>query len=147
MSPLDALIEYAMRFVGKPYIWADKSPVLGGFDCSGLVCEILRPGGVIGNKEVLNAQQLFDKISHNGRLGAIGPGVVHFYGESVTKITHVAFGINSFQMIEAGGGDSTTLTEADADIKNAMVRMRLIDYRGMPVISVKPNYAKIGVVL
>lgn len=146
MSPIDALIQYAFQFVGKPYVWGDKSPVVGGYDCSGFVSEVLRFAGVIGNRETLNSQGLFNKLEKTGKLGVYGPGVLAFYGESVTKITHVALMLNQYQILEAGGGDSSTTTVEQADARNAMVRGRLVNYRGAPVATVRPNYASIGVV-
>lgn len=138
------LVDYAMRWVGKPYIWADKCPVVGGFDCSGLVCEILRFGGIVG-REDLNSQMLFDRFSKSGTMGVRGAGVLAFYGSSVTRITHVAFMVSPYQIVEAGGGDSTTTTPEEADRRRAMVRGRLIDYRGDLVATVKPRYAPIGI--
>lgn len=146
MSPMDALIRYAFCFVGKPYIYGDKSPVVGGYDCSGYVCEILRFAGLVGYNEHLNSQMLFNRFQQTGTEGVLGPGVLAFYGQSVTKITHVAFMLNSFQILEAGGGDSTTDTAEKADSRMGMVRGRLVDYRKDRVATVKPRYAPIGVI-
>lgn len=144
---MNLLIDYAMQFVGKPYEWGGKVPVVGGLDCSGLACEILRFAGLIGNRETLNAQMLFDRFSKTGTQSLVGSaGALAFYGESVTKITHVAFMVDRYRVIEAGGGDETTTTEEEADRRGAMVRGRTVGYRGMPVAIVKPRYATIGLV-
>lgn len=142
---MDLLLAYAMSFVGKPYQWGDKSPVLGGFDCSGFVCEAwLRPAGLVGNKEDLNAQMLYNRFDPTGTHGVRGIGTLAFYGESVTKISHVAVMVCPYRILEAGGGDSTTTTPEAADARRAMVRMRLVAYRGDLVATVKPRYATIG---
>jgi cell wall-associated NlpC family hydrolase len=144
---MNLLIDYAMRFVGKPYEWGGKTPVVGGYDCSGYASEILRFAGLIGNREILNSQQLYDRFSRTGTQCAVGSaGALAFYGESVTKINHVAFMVDRYRILEAGGGDSTTLTPEDADRRGAMVRGRLVDYRGKPVAIVKPRYATIGLI-
>jgi cell wall-associated NlpC family hydrolase len=141
---MNRLVDYALHFVKTPYQWADKSPVLGGYDCSGFVCEVLRAAGLVGNKEVLNAQMLFDRFSVTGTTSVRAAGSLAFYGESITKIDHVAFMIDQYRIIEAGGGDSTTTTLEAADLRNAMVRMRLVGYRSDLVATVKPRYATIG---
>jgi hypothetical protein len=55
-------------YVGKPYVWGGKSPSAGGFDCSGLVHEILIPtmqaintkaGGVV--YDIAQMQRLLDQ--------------------------------------------------------------------------------------
>ncbi len=141
---MDLLITYAMQFVGKPYIWGDKTPVLGGFDCSGFVCEILRFAGEIGNKESLSSQQIFDRFYPNCKHGTLSAGSLAFFGQDVTKIDHVAFMVNPYQILEAAGGDSTTLTPEDADARGAMVRGRLLKYRSDFLQTIKPQYIKIG---
>jgi cell wall-associated NlpC family hydrolase len=140
MTKIELLIQYSMRFVGKPYIWGDKSPVLGGFDCSGFVCEVLRFAGLVGNKEVLNAQSLFNRFAASGRMVSHGAGALAFYGKGPTQITHVALMVSEDQILEAGGGDSTTTSEAAADGRNAMVRGRTLRYRGDLVAVMMPTY-------
>ena len=118
----------------------------GGIDCSGFICEVLRSVGLVGNKEDLTAQDLFDKFERDGSNGVSGMGVLCFYGESVTKITHVSLMLDSFRIIEAGGGDSTTHKIEDASQRNAMVRIRLVNYRGDLIAKIKPRYSTVGVI-
>ena len=141
---MDLLIAYALTFVGKPYIWGDKSPVLGGFDCSGFVCEILKFAGELGPRESLNSQGLLDRFSPISQHGLLSPGSLAFYGKDVTKIEHVAFMVSPYQILEAAGGDSSTIDAATADARNAMVRGRLLNYRSDFIQTLKPQYLKIG---
>lgn len=138
------MIAYAMQFIGKPYIFGDKSPVLGGYDCSGYVCDILRFAGLVGKID-LNAQSLFDLFHVNGTPGVKSAGTLAFYGQSVTSIDHVAFMVDAFRILEAAGGDHTTTTIEEADRRHAMVRGRLLNYRADLVATVRPRYATIGI--
>ena len=68
-----------------------------------------------------------------------------FYGKSVTEISHVAWALNPYQIIEAGGGDHLTKTRDDAAAKSACIRVRPIDRRKDRVAIVHPSYARIGI--
>lgn len=139
---LETVINYAFSFTHTPYRWGGNTS-LTGIDCSGFVCEVLRAGGVLKNKEDLNAQALYDRFS-KANFGIIciqgHPGCLCFYGKSTTEITHVAFCLTPTRVIEAGGGDSKTTTLDDAKARGAMVRVRRIDYRGDLVAIVRPAY-------
>lgn len=134
---------YALSFLGTPYHYSGNNPI-GGIDCSGLVCEILRSTGVIG-REDLSAQDLFNKFDGLGATYGIRKlGALAFYGKSVTAITHVAWVLSPYQIIEAGGGDSTTDTLEEAKARNAFVRLRTIEHRPDLVATLMPRYAPIG---
>lgn len=142
---MDLLIRYAFSFVGVPYVYGGNNPI-SGLDCSGYVCEVLRFGGVIGNKEDLGAQGLYDRLERDSSFGLRGPGCLAFFGKSLTEITHVAFMVDTFRIIEAGGGDSTTTSVEEAKKRSAFVRGRLLTYRGDLVGTLKPKYSAIGIV-
>jgi cell wall-associated NlpC family hydrolase len=142
---MDLLIRYAMSMAGTPYAYGGNN-VLQGIDCSGFVCEVLRFAGLVGNKEDLTAQQLFDKFEQTGTVGVFAAGALAFYGSSLTKISHVAFMVDAHRILEAGGGDSTTHSVADAAKRNALVRGRLAKYRADFLVTVKPRYATIGLI-
>jgi cell wall-associated NlpC family hydrolase len=133
------LVDYATRFVTLPYRWGGDDTV-HGFDCSGLVQEILASVGMDPPGDQ-TAQALFDRFSKSGMFLQAGkPGALCFYGKSKTEITHVGFGIDTLRMVEAGGGGSkTTSTEAAAE-QNAYVRVRPIKQRTDLVAIVLPRY-------
>lgn len=139
---MNHLITYAMSFVGTPYRWGGDD-AMAGFDCSGLVQEILASAGIdpVGDQ---TAQALYNYFDIHGSHNVWGPGALAFYGESVTKITHIAFCIDQFRMIEAGGGGSKTNTLDDAIKQNSYIRMRLIKARKDLVSVIKPRYTLIG---
>jgi cell wall-associated NlpC family hydrolase len=138
------LIEYAIKHCGIPYKWGGSNPI-SGFDCSGFAQWMLRAAGIDPSGDQ-TAQALYDHFDKSGALSTIQAGALVFYGESVTKITHVAFAISPYQIIGASGGDRLTMTRDDAAARNACVRMDHIDYRKDRVAVLYPSYARIGLI-
>lgn len=140
------MIQAALSYLGVKYKYGGKNP-LSGFDCSGFVSELLKGVGVIPHKSDFNAQHLCDYLSSNGgSYDKWGAGSVAFYGKDAKTIDHVAFCLDQFTMIEAGGGGPTTMTFDDAAAKNACVRIRPIKYRLNFLFVIKPDYSKIGII-
>lgn len=141
MTPQTA-VNYAFTFLGLPYRWGGDDPIKG-LDCSGLVIEILKGVGVLPNKYDATAQNLFNFLSANGAKLEETPidGDIVFFGESVSKITHVGFCISDTLMIEAGGGGASVTNEDVASTLNAFIRIRPIKNRKDVVAYLKPNYA------
>jgi len=125
-------IEYAQRFIGKRYYWgssvgAGDDPIFG-FDCSGFISEVLRGMGVFSYAQRENARGILT-IFRSKIVTEPTVGVLAFFGSVPFAPTHIAICKDSKFLIEAGGGDSTTMTDEKAAIKNAFVRMRPIMYR------------------
>lgn len=141
---MNHLIQYAMQFVGVPYKWGGANPI-EGLDCSGLVQLILAAAGIDPPGDQ-TAQGLYNYFEKYGARNAWAAGALAFFGKDVNHVTHVAFCINPYQMIEAGGGGSQILTREDAAKHGAFVRMRHIQSRPDLIAVIKPNYARIGLI-
>lgn len=141
---MNLVVDYAMSFLGLPYIWGGDDPIKG-FDCSGLVQEILSSVGMDPPGDQ-TAQALYNYFEGKSTHNAFSAGAIAFYGKSVREITHVAFMIDSYRIIEAGGGGSHTLTKEDAALQNAFIRIRLRTNRKDFLCTLKPQYATIGLV-
>lgn len=126
MKASDA-VKYAYCFIGDRYRWGGNNPI-SGWDCSGLICELLKAAGVLHYSQDLSAQDLaaFTLKSHGK--GVIKEGAIIFFG-SDKHISHVGIAIDDKYFIEAGGGDSSVVNLEMADIKNAFVRIRPISIR------------------
>lgn len=122
-------IAYALSFLGAPYKWGGQGPE--GVDCSGLAVLVLQSEGRLPNIFDANSQGLYDYFMINKayETSKPKPGCLAFYGKSLKQITHVAICLSETQIIEAAGGNSTTLTREDAAKRNAHVRIRPIHYR------------------
>lgn len=135
---------YALSFLGVPYRYGGNNAI-EGMDCSGLVMELLKSTGEKLPQSDMNAQMLFDYYqSGNGEWNSQNLGALAFYGESVTKITHVAMLLDQYRVIEAGGGGQLVMTREDAAAKGAVVRIRPIAYRKDLTAIIKPYYRGIG---
>ncbi len=142
---MELLRDYALSLLHTPYRWGGDDP--SGWDCSGLVQEILASCGLDPEGDQ-TAQSLFNYFEANGRSqwDVRGLGSLVFYGPSVTQVSHVAFMLDRHRIIEAGGGGSKTLTDKDAITQNAFVRVRHISRRADIAAVLKPRYAMIGMI-
>lgn len=122
---IDLAIKYAWKFVGIPYRWAGSDPI-AGFDCSGLIVELLKATGKLSETQDFSAQALYDMFPMSTHPG---PGKLAVYGKSKKKITHIGFCINDHCIIHAGGGGRNTTSIEEAEAADAFVKIRPIHYR------------------
>jgi len=130
LSDIEVATQVAWSFIGVPYIWGGDDPIKG-FDCSGLVIEILRSVDRLprrGDWSSHTLSNMFRPID-NPQEGALA-----FYG-TLERISHVAYCINDKFCIEAGGGNRDNQDIEDAIYKNAYVRVRGIYTREVIKIS------------
>lgn len=142
---MDLLLRTALSYLGTPYKYGGKSPV-GGIDCSGFVSELLKGVGILPWNAEMSAQGIFNEIEKSGRTDRWGLGALAFYGSDVNHVDHVAFCIDQYRMIEAGGGDHLCLDVQTAALHNACVRVRPIKFRKDFLQVIMPAYSKIGVI-
>lgn len=137
MNLRTVLYDYAIKHVGLPYRWGGDDP-MAGFDCSGLVIELLQSVGVLPKWFDTTADGL---RKHNQVKPISEPkfGALVFYGRK-SKVTHVGFCLNDTVMIEAGGGGSKTTSEDAAIKQNAFVRIRPIKSRSDLICYGMPEY-------
>lgn len=112
-----------------------------GFDCSGLVQEILLAfGGHPKTGTDLTAQGLYDALSKAGTYNSTNIGAVAFYGKAYNLITHCGILVYPDTIIEAGSGTSNTKTVQDAIEQNAYVRFRPLTRRKDLITCILPKY-------
>jgi len=135
---MNILCDYALQFVGLPYRWGGDDTI-NGFDCSGLVQELLSAVGLDPQGDQ-SAQGLYDYFSTRSNHDQRGCGALVFFGKSIKEITHIGMMLNSFLMIEAGGGGSKTIDEKAAADQNAYVRVRPYNRRTDVVAILMPYF-------
>lgn len=127
----DVALRYAWAHLGQPYKWGGDDP-LEGFDCSGLVVEILTAVGIFPHRYDSTAGGLFEDLLRRGcpELKAPQAGAVIVYYDQAGNCVHTEIAIDDLHTIGASGGGSSTLTEEDAAKQNAFVKIRPWNYRG-----------------
>ena len=129
-------VEYAWTFLGLPYIWGGDDPVRG-FDCSGLVVEVLQAVGLLPHKSDLTANGLYLRYAQR-RVEQGYAGCLVFWFSPAGLATHVELMVDDYHTIGAsGGGSSTTSPQAAVD-QNAFVKMRPLGYCGSSYKIVDP---------
>ena len=146
-----ALVLYAARQLGRPYIWAD-------LDCSGFVVECLsqvaRSWPALYDGVDRSSQGLYDYFMGKPNAGygkirgeakGLCPGMLVFYfnrssADGGERVFHVAIHVMTVPplegksvgpvSIEAGGGGSGNVTPRDSLIKPAGVRFAASDKHG-----------------
>ena len=117
--------EYALRLVGKPYIWGGSGS--GGFDCSGFVIECLQAFGILPQGD-WTSQGLLERFERLGykkvRKTEITGLEVCFSGKE--SATDCSIALDEEFIIEAGGG---TQKCTSAQNSTGMVRIRPLTWR------------------
>ena len=140
------MLTQAFAFLNTPYIYGGQN--FQGVDCSGFVQLVLKSAGMVPPAD-LTAQGLCDYFwtRQSGQVFGLTPdvdlrGYLVFFGKDTKSISHVAIGLDSWRMIEAGGGDASTKTIEDAAKRNACVRIRPIAGRSDFVVGLRPQYRR-----
>jgi len=123
-------VEYLQHFIGLPYVWGGDDPIRG-FDCSGLIVEVLQAVGIIPHGSDYSADGLYEKFQTKAIDRGYAGCLVFWY--SGLQTIHVEMMVDDFFVVGASGGGSLTTTIAEAIKSNAFIKMRPISYRG-------PNY-------
>jgi len=133
------LLLYAKAFIGVPYVWGGDNPFTG-FDCSGYIQYVLQSVGE-DPKGDQTAQSLYYHFKEEGKEALVSPGALVFYGKSENHITHIAMAIDTFRVIEAGGGGRNNKSIEDCKKNGACVRIRPYNHRKDVVAVIMPSYS------
>lgn len=125
-----------LTYLHLPYRWGGDNPIYG-FDCSGLVQDVLSIVGLRPHGDK-TAAGLLEHFLICGKTDAIETGTLLFFGN--VHPTHVAIAFDGTFMLEAGGGDNKVLTVSDAIKRNAFIRIRPIASRRDLITAINLKY-------
>ncbi len=121
---LELALDVAQSYVGTFYSWGGDDP--SGFDCSGLMIEILKSVGLLPKRGDWTADMLKDLFADK-TTEVPRPGCLLFWGVG-DKATHVEMVFakisNDILTIGASGGGSKTTSKEVAISQNAFVKIR-----------------------
>jgi len=128
LSDKEIALKVAWSLYGLPYRWGGDDP-MEGFDCSGMVLEILKSVGIIRRSIDMTADQIYRHFKELGYLSrAANTGCLAFWkDENTVKIRHVEFCIGPTHTIGASGGGSNVINELEASRRNAFIKVRPIN--------------------
>lgn len=96
LSRRQKLVNYAVQFLGNPYVWGGTS-LTNGCDCSGFTMRIMEQFGVSLPHYSGSQAQLGKGVSSS----EIRPGDLVFYANSGGRINHVGIYIGNGQLVHA----------------------------------------------
>lgn len=96
MAKRNQIVNYAVQFVGNPYVWGGTS-LTKGADCSGFVLSVLRHFGISVPRTSRAQAASGKKISSKD----MRPGDLIFYANRSGTINHVAMYIGNGQVVNA----------------------------------------------
>lgn len=118
---------YLTRWLGIFYKWGGDDP--SGWDCSGLIIEILQSVGLLPHGHFDDtAQGLYMRFKEKKSENPYPGRLVFWFREG--KAIHVEMCFDEYLAIGASGGYSKTNSREDAIRHNAFVKMRPWNYRG-----------------
>lgn len=126
MKKIDIALDIAKKLVNTPYRWGGNDP-MEGFDCSGLMIEILQSVGLFPRNKDTTAHGLSLLYAETDILL---PGVLVFYDwNDDRRMDHVEMIVaidedGQMLTIGASGGDDRTNALANAVAQSAFIKVR-----------------------
>jgi len=114
-------VDYIQRWLGLPYVWAGDDTI-AGFDCSGLMIEVLQAHGLIPRSKDYTAEGLRQKYS-DYKVTVPYAGCLVFFIHPVEKIAwHVAICVSKEFIVHASGGGEGVNSLEEAIKRNAYIK-------------------------
>jgi peptidoglycan DL-endopeptidase CwlO len=114
------VVEYALKFVGNPYVWGGES-LTNGADCSGFVQAVYADFGYYLPRVSRSQASAGKSVSESDLL----PGDLLFYGTSSGYINHVAMYIGNGKIVHAANSRQGIIT-SQYKYRNIVCARRII---------------------
>jgi len=124
----EVVLRMAWKIWGTGYIWGGATP--HGFDCSGMIIEMLQSVGAFPRGQDTTANGLMVRYPETKESELIPTDLI-FWVNAGGRATHVGMAMDPPHLyLGAEGGGSTTRTLADAWKRKAYAKIRPIHSRG-----------------
>lgn len=126
MTKRELSIDVAKQFLNLPYIWGGNDP-MKGFDCSGLIVEILKSVGIVARNKDYTAHSFKNLYPETD---VLEPGNLVYWDWNkdgiIDHMEMIAFldEYGEVFTIGASGGNSATTSESNAITQDAYVKVR-----------------------
>jgi len=114
-------VDYIKHWLGLPYFWAGDDPI-AGFDCSGLMIEVLQAHGLIPRNKDYSAEGLRRKYAKYSRAEPYAGCLVLFIHPKKLIAWHVAMAVSKDFIIHASGGGRGVKSLKEAIEQNAYIK-------------------------
>lgn len=116
------IVENAIKYLGRPYVWGGESDSEGGYDCSGFVYCVLNDSGIKVGRTT--AQGYYNKFKNNAATKKVA-GALIFFGKSTSSITHIAIASgDGVHMYESIGSSKNTKTNKGKGVTYSYISRR-----------------------
>lgn len=139
----DYALMIGLGYLGHWYKWGGDDP--SGFDCSGFALEVMTAVGKLPRGIDMTAAGMYAHFERERKQCSVEralaqPGCLVFWGQGTDPVSihHVEMSVGNGLSIGASGGNSTTLTLADAAAQNAFIKVRPIAGRKGAMFAVDP---------
>jgi cell wall-associated NlpC family hydrolase len=118
-------VDYIQHWLGLPYFWGGDDPI-AGFDCSGIIIEVLQTHGLIDRGDDYTAEGLRQKYS-SYVVSEPYAGCLVFFINTQNRASHVAMCMDRSFIIHASGGSRNVKSLKEAIEKNAYIKKDSLD--------------------
>lgn len=116
------IVDNAIKYLDKPYVWGGESDAEGGYDCSGYVYNVLNDSGIKVSRTT--AQGYYNKYKGNASNKKVA-GALLFFGKSNTSIKHVAIASgDGVHMYESIGSSKNTINNKGKGVTYSYISRR-----------------------
>ena len=113
-------VDYLKHWLGLPYSWGGDD--FSGFDCSGLIIEVLQAHGLIPRNKDYTAEGLRQKYAKYSPPEPHAGCLIFFIHPTRQTATHVAMAISKDFIIHSSGGGRGVKSLKEAIKQNAYIK-------------------------
>lgn len=131
------IIEFALKFVGNPYVWGGTS-LTKGADCSGFVQSVYKHFGYSLPRVAADQSNAYRSV----KLKDVKPGDLLFYEDSNGNIGHVTMYIGKNKVVHASNS-RVGIIVSDYNYRNPVCAIRILDDKDLKDVKADSNPSEV----